>query len=430
MPRVKRSNRLFVPLHLVRSLVASLVVLGGLVLVADCKKDDGKGGGGKEGSGTQGVAKAEAPKTFQIGVITSETGAQAAFGAAHKYGYTIALADLNAKGGVLGRPIEIIYYNDQSKPDQSVQGAAKLIDQDHVPILLGSYASETTRPLVPAVTEKKIPLIVPTATAENVMETGSPWVFRICAGANDYAAAMVDFLKNNGSPKTMAIVYENTNFGQANSKSMKAAAPGAGIEIVDEETYQASSPDYKALLQRVKDKKPEVVYFASYLLDATALLRQSEQVGLNPKFITAAGTGFSAAEFPTEKGAGKYAEYTFSVSQWLPSAKWAGSKEFDDAYMKLAKNHAAYHGMQAYAALVVAAAAINDAKSDKPEAIADALRKLHIDTPFGPIAFDEKGRNKHPVLITQVQSAEYRVVWPAEVAEAKPVATPAWSERK
>jgi branched-chain amino acid transport system substrate-binding protein len=367
--------------------------------------------------------------TFRVGVITSLTGPQAAFGQAHKYGYTVAVADLNAKGGILGKQVEVVFYDDQSKPDQAVQGVAKLVDQDHVPIILGGYSSETTRAIVPAVTQRKIPLIMPTATAENVIETGSKWVFRICAGANAYAVAMTDFLKNNGAPKTMAIVYENTNFGQANAKSMKTAAPAAGITIVDEEAYQASSPDYKALLQRVQEKQPEVVYFASYLLDATALLRQSEQVGLNPKFITAAGTGFSAAEFPTEKGAGKYAEYTFSVSQWLPTARWAGSKEFDDAYFKLAGSHPAYHGMQAYAALIVAAAGINDAKSDQPAAIADAIRKLHIETPFGPIKFDERGQNAHPVLISQVQSAQYKIVWPAEVAESAPVPTPAWADR-
>src|SRR5215470_962160 len=135
-------------------------------------------------------------------------------------------------------------------------------------------------------------------------------------------------------------------------KSMKDAATGAGMTIVADEAYQASSPDYKALLQRVKDKDPEVVYYASYLLDATTIMRQSEQVNLNPKYVTSAGTGFAAAEFPTEKGAGKYAEYTFSVSQWLPETRWAGSKEFDDAYFKLTNTHPAYHAMQAYAALI------------------------------------------------------------------------------
>lgn len=380
-----------------------------------------KGGGGKQETG----------KTLRIGVITSLTGAQAAFGKAHKLGYEIATSEINAKGGVLGKQIEVIFYDDQGKPDQAVQGASKLIDQDHVAIVLGAYSSETTRAVIPAVTQKAIPLIMPTATADNVVETGSPWVFRICAGAKAYAAAMVDFLKNNGAPKTIAIIYENTNFGQANGKAMEAAAPAAGMTVVANEAYQATAPDYKSLLQRVKDKDPEVVYYASYLHDAITLMKQTAQIDLNPKFLTAAGTGFSAAEFPSEdKGAGKYAEYTLSVSQWLPSAKWEGSKQFDEAYFKAANTHPAYHGMQAYAALMVAADAIKNAQSEEPKKIADAIRAEHLDTPFGPIAFDAKGQNAHPVLITQIQSGQYKVVWPPDQAEAKPIlTTPKWSER-
>jgi branched-chain amino acid transport system substrate-binding protein len=373
----------------------------------------------------------EASKTLRVGVITSLTGPQAAFGKAHKLGYEIAASDINAKGGVLGKQVEVIVYDDQGKPDQAVQGASKLMDQDHVAIILGAYSSETTRAVIPAVTQKGVPLIMPTATADNVVETGSAWVFRICAGAKAYATAMADFLKNNGAPKTVAIIYENTNFGQANGKAMEAAAPAAGMTVVANEAYQASSPDYKALLQRVKDKDPEAIYYASYLLDATTLMKQTAQLDVNPKYLTAAGTGFSAAEFPTEKGAGKYAEYTFSVSQWLPSAKWAGSKEFDDKYFKLAGGHSAYHGMQAYAALIVAADAIKNAQSEDPKKIADALRSEHIDTPFGPIAFDAKGQNAHPVLVTQVQGGQFKVVWPTDQAESKPILpTPKWSERQ
>ena len=174
----------------------------------------------------------------------------------------------------------------------------------------------------------------------------------------------------------------------------------------------------------------EAIEFGSYLLDAKTLMRQSEEVGLNPKFVTSAGTGFAAAEFPTEKGAGKYAEYTYSVSQWLPTAKWAGSKEFDDAFTKLTSTHPAYHAMEAYAALLVAADAINHAKSDQPKAIAEAIRQEKLETPFGPVAFDAKGQNAHPVLITQVQAGQYKVVWPADAAEAKLVAMPAWADRK
>ncbi|HKD82800.1 MAG TPA: ABC transporter substrate-binding protein [Candidatus Angelobacter sp.] len=368
--------------------------------------------------------------TIKIGVITSLTGSLAAFGEAHKNGYSIALDEINAKGGVLGKKVELDFYDDQSKPDQAVQGVSKLVDQDGVPIILGSYSSESTKAIVGTVTQRETPLIIPTATADNVMDSKSPWVFRICAGANDYARETIAFLKANGAPKTMAIVYENTNFGQSNMKAMAAAAKEAGINVLAVESYEAKSPDYKAVLQRVKQANPEVIYFCSYLLDATTLMRQSREVDLNPRFYTSSGTGFAAAEFPTDKGAGKNAEYTFSTSQWLPEAKWAGSKEFDAEFFKRYKSHPAYHAIQAYAALLVAAAAINNAKSAEPAKIRDAIKNLNLSsTPFGPIKF-ENGQNQHPVLITQIQGGQYRVVFPADAAEAKPIIpAPVWAKR-
>jgi len=376
------------------------------------------------------MPRVQAQSTTKIGVITSLTGSLAAFGEAHKNGYAIALDEINARGGVLGKKIELDFYDDQSKPDQAVQGVSKLVDQDRVPLVLGSYSSESTKAIVPAVTQRETPLIIPTATADNVMDAKSSWVFRICAGANDYAKATIAFLKANGAPKTMAIVYENTNFGQSNMKAMTAAAKEAGIKLVTVESYEAKSPDYRAVLQRVKQSNPDVIYFCSYLLDATTLMRQAREIDLNPKFYTSAGTGFAAAEFPTTKGAGKNAEYTFSVSQWLPEAKWPGSKEFDAEYFKRYKSHPAYHAIQAYAALRVAAQAINNAKSLDPGKIRDAIRDLFMpETAFGPVKF-VNGQNLHPVLITQIQGGQYRVVFPLDVAEAKPtIPAPAWSKR-
>jgi branched-chain amino acid transport system substrate-binding protein len=370
--------------------------------------------------------------TIKIGVITSLTGPQAAFGQAHKNGYAIALDEINAKGGILGKKVELVFYDDQSKPDQAVQGVAKLVDQDHVPLILGSYSSESTRAIAPVVTAKQVPLIIPTAVADNIMESGSPWIFRLCAGSGAYAAATLDFLKHNGNPQRLAIVYENTNFGQANLKSMTSAATAAGLQIVASEAYEKSSPDYKALLQRVKAKNPDAVYFASYLLDATTLMRQSEQVDFNPKYYTSAGTGFAAAEFPSpDKGAGKYSEYTFSVAQWLPTIPWKGSKEFDEKYFQMTRSHPAFHATQAYAALIVAAAAMNQNHATTPQAIRDALRRISLpETTFGPIRFDARGQNTHPVLVTQIQGGQYKVVWPPDVAEAKPIVpTPEWSKR-
>jgi branched-chain amino acid transport system substrate-binding protein len=368
--------------------------------------------------------------TIKIGVITSLSGAQAAFGEAHKAGYSIALDDINAKGGVLGKKIELDFYDDQSKPDQAVQGVSKLLDQDHVSMLIGAYSSENTKAIINPVISHQVPLIIPTATADNVMDSKSPWVFRICAGATDYARAMIEFLKHNGNPKTMAIVYEKTNFGQANMEAMKEAAQAAGINLVAVEQYEAKAPDYKAVLRRVKDKNPDVIYFCSYLLDATTLMRQSQEVDLNVKYFTAAGTGFAAAEFPTSKGAGKNAEFTLSVSQWLPEAPWPGSKEFDAEYFKRTGAHPQYHGMQAYASLMTMVQAINNAKSTDPAKVRDALAKLDLkSTSFGPVKF-VNGQNQHTVLITQIQGGKYLVVYPSNVSSAKPIIpAPEWSKR-
>jgi branched-chain amino acid transport system substrate-binding protein len=370
--------------------------------------------------------------TVKIGVITSLTGSLAAFGEAHKHGYEVALDEINKKGGIGGKQVELDFYDDQSKPDQAVQGVSKLVDQDEMPIILGSYSSESTKAIVPAVTQRQVPLIIPTATADNVMDSHSPWVFRICAGANDYAHTTVAFLKANGAPKTIAIVYENTNFGQSNMKAMQAVAQEAGMNIVAVESYEAKSPDYKAVLQRVKRANPDVIYFCSYLLDATTLMRQSQEVDLNPKYYTSSGTGFAAAEFPTAKGAGKNAEYTFSVSQWLPEIKWPGSQEFDAEFTKRYGSHPAYHAIEAYESLQAAAQAMNDAKSMDRSAIRDAIRNLNMpSTPFGPVKFNANGQNQHPVLITQVQGGKYRVVYPADQADTKPIIpAPKWSERK
>lgn len=369
--------------------------------------------------------------TVKIGVILPLTGSQAAFGEALKNGYLIALDEINAKGGVLDKKLQLDVYDDQSKPDQAVQGVSKLVDQDRMSLILGSFSSESTMAMIPAVTQRQVPLIIPIALADNLLESKSPWIFRVGSTTTDYARATVAFLKDNGAPKTMAIVYENTNFGQSSMKAMATVAQASGIKLVSVESYVAKSPDYRAVLQRVKLANPEVIYFCSYLLDASTLMRQSQEVDLNPKYYTSAGTGFAIAEFPTDKGAGKNAEYTFSVMQWLPEVHWAGSREFDAEYFHRYNSHPTHHPMSAYATLQVAAKAINDAKSLDSAKVRDAIRNIDLKmTPFGPIKFDAGGQNQHPLMLTQVQGGQFRVVYPRNAAESAPVIpAPQWSKR-
>ncbi len=378
------------------------------------------------------LAACQQNKPGRIGIITALSGTQQAFGQAHDRGYDIALEEINASGGVLGKPLEVVKYDDQSKADIAAQGVAKLVDQDKVSALIGSYSSESTKAIVPLVARRGVPLLMPTATADNVLDNTEGWSFRLCAGATGYADSMVAFFKDVGAPKSLAIIYENTNFGQANGASMKKAATAAGIPIATEESYTAKSPSYTAMLQKVKEKNPDAIYFASYLLDATSLMHQSRQVDVNPRYYSAAGTGFSAPEFPTEeKGAGKDAEYTFSVTQWMPESKWPGSAQFAEKFKAKYGSTPAYHAVQAYTALKVMVDAVKKAGKWDSIAIRDALKATDMpQTTFGPVKFDARGQNEHPVLVTQIQKGKYVIVHPKSEATGDPVVpTPKWSER-
>src|SRR5260370_20353553 len=153
--------------------------------------------------------------TVKIGVILPLTGSQAAFGEALKNGYLIPLDEINAKGGLLGKKVEVDIYDDPDKPDQAVQGVSKLVDQDRMPLILGSYSSESTMAIIPAVTQRQVPLIIPIAVADNLLDSKSPWIFPVRASTTDYARATVAFLKDNGGPKAMPLWYQNPNFGHA-----------------------------------------------------------------------------------------------------------------------------------------------------------------------------------------------------------------------
>lgn len=365
---------------------------------------------------------------LRIGVITALTGAEAEFGKAHKRGYDLALEEINKGGGILGKQVELITLDDKSKPEEAAKDVDQLVNQENVQLILGSYSSGSTLAVVKKVTSYKTPLIIPTATAKNVMETGSKYAFRINATSDDYANAVVNFLKERNDAKTLALVYEDGNFGTSAAKAMKSAVKNTGINIVAEEQYSKNGVDFKSLLLRVKEKNPDAIYFASYSLDATALMKQSHEVDLNPKYYTAAGTGFSVATFP--KNTGKEAEYTLAAGQWDASAAWKGSKEFDQKIFERTGVHPAYHDVQAYAALYTAKAAIEQAGSYEKEKIREALTKVQLETPFGPIKFDDKGQNPHPVIITQVQEGKFVTVYPKDAAtgEAK-VPTPPWDQR-
>jgi branched-chain amino acid transport system substrate-binding protein len=366
---------------------------------------------------------------IKIGIITSITGAQARFGEAHKRGYELALEEINAAGGVLGRPLELVLEDDTSKPEQAQLAVEKLVNEVGVSVMIGAYTSSATLQAAAKANENEVPLVVPSSAANSITEKGYQWVFRVNAPSSVYAKTIMDFLSSVGDIKSVALVYEDTAFGSDTAKEADKFAKEAGFTVVASEKYEAGAPDFRPILTRVKDTNPDAIFFVSYLADATLLMQQSKELDLNVKAFAAGGAGFSLPEFPVN--AGPNAEFTLSVTQWTPDVTWKGAAEFTKKFMERYQVEPQYHSAQAYASLYVVADAIARAGvADDPAAIRDALKATKLDGIFGPISFDEKGQNTHPMLVTQVVQGKFVTVFPEEFATVKAIyPAPKWADR-
>ena len=379
------------------------------------------------GAGCSGEGQQLSEDLIRIGVITSLTGAEARFGQAQKYGYEMALDETNSKG-VLAKKIELIYQDDTSKPEVASLTVEKLADRADIVALMGAYSSSATFPASAVANRYQIPMLCPSAITDEITRQDYKWIFRVCAAASDYGRMLVEFLSQVADAHRLAVVYENTQFGSSVARAALEQAPRAGIKIVAYEAYDQGGTDFTPLLTRVKSEEPDAVLFVSYLADATLLMRQSKEIDLNPKVFTAGGAGFSLPDFL--KGAGDTAEYTISVTQWTPDAKWTGSREWADRFRARFNYEPNYHSVQAYMSLVILADAIERAGSTERTAVRDAIKTSKLDSIFGPIHFNEVGQNEHQVAITQVLNGKFTTIWPTTAAIRPPVMpTPPWRAR-
>lgn len=365
---------------------------------------------------------------IRIGIVTPISGSQARFGQAHLQGYDIALQEINAAGGVLGRPLKLIFEDDQSVPEQAAAAVEKLATEDQVTLVIGAYSSSATLLAAGMAERYQVPLIVPTAAADEITRQGYRWVFRIAAPSQIYTQTILDFMDQIDSPERLAIVFENTGFGTSVAEAAERQARARGIAVVGYHAYRAGLGNFRPMLEEVKRTRPDAVLFVSYLDDAVALMTQSRAVDFNPPMFAAAGAGFGLPDFP--QVAGPAAEYTISVTQWTPDAQWAGVADFTRQFQEKYGYLPQYHSAEAYTALHLAADALRRAGVPARTAVRGALGSTDLSTIFGEIRFDQQGQNHHPMLVTQIIDGQFITVYPPEVAARPPIyPAPGWSER-
>ena len=366
----------------------------------------------------RGISAAE---SLKVGVVLPLTGEKAAFGEIEKNSFLMALDEINKAGGVRGTEIRLLFEDDTGKPDVAQAAAEKLISKDRVLMLGGGYGSSETYAIARIAQQKKIPFLINTGSSDKITEQGWNYVFRLNPPVSEYSVAAESFLKEIVKPKTVAILFENTLFGTSGSIEFERSCKRMGIGVVLKEGYEHGAKDFKTLLLKVKNAKPDLVYMISYVLDASILMQQVMELDMNPKLFMGGGAGFTLPEF--YQNAGRAAEGVFSVDLWVPHLPYPGAADYDKNYKDRYGKETEYHGAEAYAAMVVIADVLKRAKSLSPGDIRQALTATDMMTAFGRVRFLSYGKkmnqNKLPTYLVQWIEGKLECVWPKDLATAQ-----------
>ena len=357
-------------------------------------------------------------KDIVVGASVALTGKYARTGQEQLQGFQMWVDDVNARGGLLGRKVVLKYYDDESKPDTGAKLYEKLITDDKVDLLIGPYSSAVTMAASTVAEKHNFPMVSSGASATEIWSRGYKNVFGLYTLAETYMDQILAFGKSKGLHK-VALIWENTEFPRAVANGVKLEAKKLGLEMVFEEEYGKASTDFSSMIIKIKARKPDMVIGGSYLPDSVAFMRQAKENRLYAKiFAFAVGPGLP--DFG--KNLGPDAEGVMGNTQWEPTLKLPGVKEFAEKYKAKYGHEPGYHAGGGYGAGEVLEAAVKKAGSTDRDKVRAALFSLDIKTTFGRFKVDSTGRQVgKPGYTIQWIKGERELILPAEAATAKPV---------
>ena len=384
-------------------------------------------------AGSVGDAPAQTNKV-RIGVILPLSGQFALGGQNAKRGYDLGVEDINKAGGIKalgGAQIELVYGDNQGKQDVAIGETDRLVQQENVAAIMGSWHSPTTVAGTQAAERHRTPWIIEVASADVILERGFKYVWRVNVKASWYGEAPVDYLdyakaKLNQKIERVAIMYTDDDWGRSSvGKGTKDALVKRGYQIIEEIAYPSASQDVTTYINKIKAAKPDALVITSFPNDALLVGRTVEQLSLKVPIAIGVSAGYALPSFRT--GLKQAAEKWFIVGGWnpdIPDAKPLADRfraKFDDVDMN-------EHSALSYQTAIVLKEAIERAGSAEREKINEALRSFKMDPgpmmvmPYTKIEFDQTGQNPHArELIMQVQGGQLVTVWPENYAFAKPI---------
>ena len=359
------------------------------------------------------------PEPIIIGIPHSEAYTYASM---MKNSFEMALELINKQGGIKGRPLKLVYANDQGKPKPGEKAIIELVEKNGAVMLVGAYQSSNTIFMARMAEKLDRPMLVCTAADDRITQRRWKNVYRLNPPAEGYTTGLEDFFLTKIKPKSMAIVYENSPYGTSGAMRMMWFCRGNDIELRAIEPYHKErlKPDYfKRIVARLKENPPDVIYMVSYLKDGVLLVKNIREAKINSLLSGGAG-GFTSQKFINTAGAS--ADGLLTATLWTPQLQYPGTKQYYDQYTNRYGSPPDYHGAEAYSALLVAAEALKRADSYRPASIRKALDQTDLMTPFGPVKFTSfenfERQNSLPTQVLQIIDGKFECVWPQALATA------------
>jgi branched-chain amino acid transport system substrate-binding protein len=345
-------------------------------------------------------AAAQSKDPIKVGFSMALTGPLAANGKQAVLGAKIWEETVNKKGGLLGRPVKIVYYDDQSNPSTVPGIYTKLLDVDKVDLVVGPYATAMIAPAMPVVIQRGKVFIGLFGLAVNSEFNYPKYFAMIPSGPNTKPAFTEGFFevasKQNPKPQTVAIAAADLEFSHNAAEGARTNAKKYGFKVVYDRKYPPSTTDFAPIVRAVQAANPDIFVVCSYPLDSVGMVLAINEVGYKPKMIGGAMVGLQATVFKNKLG--PMLNGIVNYETWVPSEKMltpdvqAFLKEYQSRATAEGVDPLGYYlGTWGYAYLELLGKAVEGAKSIKDDAVADFIRKNTIKTIMGDMKFGKGG---------------------------------------
>jgi branched-chain amino acid transport system substrate-binding protein len=340
-----------------------------------------------------GLASGALAQNIKIGVIQPLTGPASASGNYVANGARIAADEINAKGGVLGKKIELVIEDNKSNPTEAAAVAEKLLVRDKVPVMMGAWGSSFTLAVMPKLMEYKVPMLVETSSSGKITISGNPYIFRISPPSAVEAEAFKGMVKKLGVKKADFLVVNN-DWGRGAAADFGKMFKEQGVQVGMVETMDQAAQDMSAQLAKLKASDADTLMITTAVEQLTLIFKQAAALGLKKRIITTGGSQSPDQLIEHAGAAANGTSHLVFFTPWVPDAtpNPAASKAFIAEWKKRGQPFAGLtESFRGHDGIRTIAAAITKAGKAEPEAIRKAFWDVELTGLNGKIKFNKAG---------------------------------------